>query len=49
MLPADYVDHGKTMANRIAYLVRLYNIPKALVVKSNQTGIHLISTKNSRA
>jgi hypothetical protein len=47
-LPADYADQGKTMAHRVAYLMRLYNISKSLVVNFDQTGINLIPIGNSR-
>ena len=36
------------MAQRCAYLVKIHNIPKALVVNSDQTGIHLVPTGGSR-
>ena len=32
------------MAQRCAYLVKVHNIPKELVVNSNQIGIHLVPT-----
>ena len=43
-----YDDQGKTMAYRVAYLVRLYNILKSLVVNFDQTRINLIPTGNSK-
>ena len=36
------------MAQRCAYLVKVHNIPKELVVNSDQTWIHLVSTGESR-
>ena len=47
-LPKDYEDQGKAMAQRCAYLVSVHNIPKELIVNTDQTGIHLVSTSDSR-
>jgi hypothetical protein len=38
-LPQDWVIQGLTM---VAYLVKTYSIPLAVVVNRNQTGIHLV-------
>jgi hypothetical protein len=32
------------MAHRVAYLVKVYNIPMCLVVNTNQIGVHLVPT-----
>ena len=47
-LPRDFKKQGKAMAQRCAYLVKVHNIPKELVVNSNQTVIHLVPTGGSR-
>jgi hypothetical protein len=47
-LPKDFEEQGKAMAQRCAYLVKVHNIPKELVVNSDQTGIHLVPTGGSR-
>ena len=36
------------MAQQYAYLVKVYNIPKELVVNTDQTCIHLVLTGGSR-
>ena len=47
-LPKDFQEQGKAMAQRCAYLVKVHNIPKELVVNSDQTGIHLVPTGGSK-
>ena len=47
-LPKDFEEQGKAMAQRCAYLVKVHNIPKELVVNSDQTGIHLVPTGGSK-
>lgn len=37
-LPLDWEDQGRMMALRVAYLIRAYDIPPALVVNTDQTG-----------
>jgi hypothetical protein len=47
-LPKDYEEQGKKMAQRCAYLVKMYNIPPELVVNTDQTGIHLVPTGGAK-
>jgi hypothetical protein len=47
-LPQDHEEQGKKMAQRCAYLVKIHNIPKSLVVNTDQIGIHLIPTGGAR-
>jgi len=41
-LLADWEEQGRSMAYCVAYLVKVYSIPSALLVNSDQTGIHLV-------
>jgi hypothetical protein len=41
-LPKDWELQGLRMTQRIAYLVKCYNVPCELVVNTDQTGIHLV-------
>jgi hypothetical protein len=43
-LPNDWELQGLKMAQRVAYLVKCYNVPQELVVNTDQTGIHLMPT-----
>jgi hypothetical protein len=36
---------GMAMACRVAYLVKVYNIPMCLIVNINQIGVHLVPTR----
>jgi hypothetical protein len=47
-LPKDWEDQGKRMAQRVAYLSKLHDIPPSLVVNTDQTGMHLVPTGGSR-
>jgi hypothetical protein len=40
-LPADWESQGHDMAYRIAALVKTYDIPKELVINSDQTALHI--------
>jgi hypothetical protein len=44
-LPGDWEAQVLTMNHRVAYLVGMYEIPKALVVNWDQTGLHLVSSR----
>jgi hypothetical protein len=41
-LPSTWEQEGTSMAHRVAYLVKMYNIPPCLVVNTNQTRVHLV-------
>jgi hypothetical protein len=47
-LPKDWEEQGKKMAQRVAYLSKLHDIPPSLVVNTDQTGMHLVPTGGSR-
>jgi hypothetical protein len=47
-LPKDWELQGLRMTQRIAYLVKCYNIPCELVVNINQTRVHLVPTGGTR-
>jgi hypothetical protein len=47
-LPIDYEEQGRKMAQRCAFLVRVYNIPEGLIVNTDQTSIHLVPTGGAR-
>ena len=47
-VPTDWMEQGLNMNYRIAYLVKVYNIPPYLVINSYQTGIHLIPSAGGR-
>jgi hypothetical protein len=36
------------MAHRVAYLVKVYNIPLCLIINTNQIGVHLVPTGGNR-
>jgi hypothetical protein len=38
---------GMFMSYRVAYLVKIYNIPRELVINTDQTGMHLVPTGGS--
>ena len=46
-LPKDWELQGLRMAQRIAYLVKCYNVPCELVVNTDQTRIHLVPTSGT--
>jgi hypothetical protein len=41
-LPKDWERQRYHMSCRVAYFMKLYNVPAELVVNSDQTGIHLV-------
>ena len=41
-LPQGWESQGNLMAYKIAYLVKAYDIPPALIVNTNQTSIYLV-------
>ena len=47
-LPKHFKEQGKIMTQRFAYLVKVHNIPKELVVNTDQTCIYLVPTRGSR-
>jgi hypothetical protein len=47
-LPKDYEEQGNKMAQRCAYLVKMYNIPPKLVVNTVQTNIYLVPIGGAR-
>jgi hypothetical protein len=47
-LPKDWELQGLRMTQRIAYLVKCYNVPCELVVNTDQTGIHLVPTGGTK-
>jgi hypothetical protein len=47
-LPQDWVIQGLTMAYRVAYIVKTYSIPLALVVNRDQIGVHLVPNGGKR-
>jgi hypothetical protein len=47
-LPKDWKIQSLRMAQRVAYLVKYYNIPFELVVNTDQTGIHLMPTGGTK-
>ena len=47
-LPKDWEQQGLRMTQRIAYLVKCYNVPCELVVNTDQTGIHLVPTGGTK-
>lgn len=47
-LPKDSEEQGKTMTQRCAYLVKVHNIPKELIVNTGQTWIYLVPIWGSR-
>ena len=47
-LPTDWVNQGHMMTLKIAYLVKLYNIPLSLVVNTDQTNINLVPLARDR-
>jgi hypothetical protein len=44
----DYEEQGMKMAQRYAYLVKIYNIPSELVVNTDQINIYFIPTSGTR-
>jgi hypothetical protein len=47
-LPQDWVIQGLTMGYKVAYLVKTYSIPPALVVNRDQIGVHLVPNGDKR-
>jgi hypothetical protein len=37
------------MAHRVAYLVKVYNIPMCLILNTNKIGVHLVPTGGDRS
>jgi hypothetical protein len=46
-LPADWEAQGRAMIERIAVLVKQYNIPRNLIINFDQTGVHLVPQSNT--
>ena len=44
----DFELQGLRMALRCAYLIKIHNISKFLIVNSDQLGIHLVPTRGAR-
>jgi hypothetical protein len=47
-LPKDYEEQRMRMVQKCAYLIKIQNSPSELVVNSDQTSIHLVSTGGAR-
>jgi hypothetical protein len=47
-LPQTWEQEGMAMARKIAYLVKVYNIPMCLIVNTYQIGVHLVPTKGDQ-
>jgi hypothetical protein len=47
-LPQTWEQEGMAMAHRVAYLVKVYNIPMCLIVNTNQIQLHLVPIGGDR-
>jgi hypothetical protein len=47
-LPPNWFKQGCNMAYQVVYLMKVYNIILTLIIKSDQTSVHLIPTTRER-